>query len=247
MNNSNQPKNNQSNTPFIAFLFILMGAIFLLKNLGILPYGITTLLLSWKTMIVAIGCWMLYRRQPTAGIVLIVVGLFFMFPNVINLLPANWRFPFNRRIMWPVALIAFGLYLYYNSRKKAVFSYEMDNGGSPSDASSQAEYIYKSTFLSSEILAPKHPILGGAIRVTLGDLVLNLKDASIQGSSITLPVESNLASLTIIVPEIWMVEIMQNNTLGNINDERISKLSGANLPTLRLNCNCVMGSIRIIN
>jgi len=44
----------------LALIFIFLGVIFLLKNLGVITAGVWSL--AWPTFLILIGVWMLWKR-----------------------------------------------------------------------------------------------------------------------------------------------------------------------------------------
>ena len=87
-------------------ILILIGVYFLMRNLDLLPSGFSQYLFSWQGIMIIIGTILLATKPDKAtGLILITVGIFFLFPEI-------WYIPgFNMRTWWPVLLIVVGLLL----------------------------------------------------------------------------------------------------------------------------------------
>jgi len=87
-------------------ILILVGSYFLLRNLDLLPTGFSQYLFSWQGIMIIIGAILLATKPDKAtGLILITVGIFFLFPEI-------WYIPgFNMRTWWPVLLIVVGILL----------------------------------------------------------------------------------------------------------------------------------------
>lgn len=96
-------------------ILILIGFYFLMRNLDLIPSGFSQYLFSWQGIMIIIGAILLATKPDKAtGLILITVGIFFLFPEI-------WYIPgFNMRTWWPVLLIVVGLLLLagYQSRDR---------------------------------------------------------------------------------------------------------------------------------
>ncbi len=94
----------KTNRSAFGAVLIILGALFLLRNLDLIPFSILHYLFSWQGILIIIGSVMLASRpNKSSGLVLITIGIFFMFPHI-------WHIPgFQMRTWWPVILIVLGL------------------------------------------------------------------------------------------------------------------------------------------
>jgi predicted membrane protein len=97
----------QSNrTMGIGLLIILAGFAILFHRLGILPEKIDSIIISWQMLLIFIGVWNLFfTNTRIAGFIMIVVGGFFLLPELFSL-PYDFK-----RNFWPVLLIVIGLFI----------------------------------------------------------------------------------------------------------------------------------------
>ncbi|SMD34974.1 hypothetical protein SAMN04488029_2275 [Reichenbachiella faecimaris] len=80
-------------------LFILIGVLFLLDNLRLLPWEIPFYFFTWQMVLVLIGVYQFLTGHARGGIFFIVMGLIFWLPEYFDV-----RF----RDYWPIVLIAVG-------------------------------------------------------------------------------------------------------------------------------------------
>lgn len=96
-------KEKRTNGYLIATLFIIVGILFLLRNLGMIDPSLFDLLVSWPMLLVVSGIFMIFHRNPVGGMLLVGVGVYFLFPQL------NWITNDFLRIYWPLGLILLGL------------------------------------------------------------------------------------------------------------------------------------------
>jgi hypothetical protein len=100
---------------FWPVLFIAVGILLLLDNLGMLP-GDTwdNLIRLWPVLLIALGLDSIWRRQGVAGATLMIgIGVVFLLSNFGYLSVNVWQVIFN---LWPLLLIAVGFDILIGSR-----------------------------------------------------------------------------------------------------------------------------------
>ncbi|MBP6231420.1 MAG: hypothetical protein KA397_07210 [Paludibacteraceae bacterium] len=101
-----------SNSGFgFALLLIVIGGVLLLSKLQIIPAAYNDVLFKWPMLLLIIGCIAFVKKHLTTGLVLWIVGGFFIIPIIgavpnsfIGAVPANFT-----SVYWPVLLIFGGL------------------------------------------------------------------------------------------------------------------------------------------
>ena len=66
-------KEKRTNGYLIATLFIIVGILFLLRNLGMIDPSLFVLLVSWPMLLVVSGIFMIFHRNPVGGMLLVGV------------------------------------------------------------------------------------------------------------------------------------------------------------------------------
>lgn len=100
--------NSRDKRSVLGGLFILIGILFLLDNLRILPVEIPYYFFTWQMVLVLIGIYQLLSGETNGGLFFIVLGLIFWLPEYFNI-----RF----RDYWPVVLIAVGIGFLLDKRR----------------------------------------------------------------------------------------------------------------------------------
>ena len=67
-------KEKRTNGYLIATLFIIVGILFLLRNLGMIDPSLFDLLVSWPMLLVVSGIFTIFHRNPVGGMLLVGVG-----------------------------------------------------------------------------------------------------------------------------------------------------------------------------
>jgi hypothetical protein len=89
---------------WLGLLFVLIGGILLLDNLNLIPYYIPDYLLSWKTFLILLGIYFIVgRKKPEPGIIMIIVGSVFLFQDFYY-----FRIRDVWHIIWPTVLLVIG-------------------------------------------------------------------------------------------------------------------------------------------
>ena len=92
---------------------IIVGVLWILVKLNLIPHIFTDILVSWQMLLIGIGIFSIIGGNNTAGTILIVIGGFFLIPEMFSV-------PFQlRRLAWPVLIIVLGLALVLSHKKKA--------------------------------------------------------------------------------------------------------------------------------
>ena len=92
-------------------LLILLGSIFLGFQTGLISGQLERVIVSWPMLLIFIGIVNLFKRHWISGIILIVIGKFFLIPRIIEVYPnifpgLNSNFA---HIYWPLLFILAGI------------------------------------------------------------------------------------------------------------------------------------------
>jgi predicted membrane protein len=78
-------ENRNSHKGLVTGLIIaLIGTLLLLRNVGVLDYSITHYIISWKTLLVAIGLVAISRGKYACGLIVAGLGVIFWLPEIFN-------------------------------------------------------------------------------------------------------------------------------------------------------------------
>jgi len=213
----------------IGLLFILLGILFLLNNLGILDLGFDS---PWlPLLLILIGSWLLFQGSLFGSIVLLGIGLLWLFHNL-DLL--EWR------ILWPLLLILLGITFLFKKSFPAPFR---------KSSISQDEVHLFTLFGGSETKVESKNFRGGTVTSLFGGIDLDLREAQLAVGE--KPQELNVSAIfggvEIRVPEEWTVILRGTPILGGIEDARRKKSSttGDSPFTLLINAFALFGGIEV--
>ncbi|WP_165041904.1 LiaI-LiaF-like domain-containing protein [Dysgonomonas sp. ZJ709] len=242
-----------------AVLLICAGAVFLLLNLGIIPAIYKPILISWQMLLIALGLWSLIQRHYLGGILLIVVGGIFIYPQLYTIFPDYFLdIDISFKTYWPVLLIVVGLFIVFNKNKfckqltvsGSYCSNKSYTGDSGSATQKGADYLEKHImFGSAEQIVLSSNFKGGEANVMFGELILDLRKAKLADGSTNLEVNILFGSAILYVPSDWVVDVQNSTVFGGFQDNRNVK-DGEDMqgnPHLIIRGGCMFGSGEIRN
>lgn len=191
---------------------IIIGGILVLLGLSILfdQLGINTWLgislgniftLFWPLIIVAIGLSVWLNNKNNGGIIIIVVGLFFL---------GNSLFSFNFFTMfWPLLLIVLGILILFKGSSPKV-----------SKATSKEDAVaITSIFTGVEKRVESEKFEGGSVLALFGGVTLDLTQAKIDKDGATVELTAVFGGITVKVPENVKVRCEGSAMFGGWDDK----------------------------
>lgn len=244
--NEKKNQNNHSKTGSaiaVGIVLVALGIIIILTNAGIIPWSLRHFLISWQMLLIVIGIFCLSSGNKTGGVVLLMVGGFFILPKLNSLFPGINIFGASfTRNFWPLLIIIAGLWLIISPRKGGTYGPNGRRTVSYSDHN-DGTINYNFTFGGSEQVFLDPVFKGGSITTTFGGMTLDLRKSSLpENEPVYLKIETTFGGTTLIVPESWNVEIRQNSFMGGFTDKRFNSPSFANSKQkLIIDAKCTFG------
>ncbi len=202
----------------IGVIFIVLGAIFLLENLNILPYAFFDYFFNWKGILIGIGAIILAKGDNrNTGVVLISIGGFFILSDVLYYeLGLRWFDAWN--IFWPLVFIVIGILLV--TGRKHLFSSRHDSKKKFSDID-QKDMLNVSAILGGgEIKVHSKNFKGGKVTAIMGGGSYDMTNAELAEGSHEIDVFCLFGGAEFIVPSGWNVRIEMNSLFGGFTDNR---------------------------
>jgi predicted membrane protein len=191
---------------FMGILFVTIGALLILKNLDILSWDLSHILISWPMLLIVIGLFNLNRKAGTAGVILIGVGIFFLIPKIFDI-----DYDFYRNF-WPLILVVVGLVFILQWRRtpNLLLGGQVDKN----DILDETEI-----FGGRNMSLVSEQFRGGKITSIFGGSKINLLYCKpIEGC--TIDVATIFGGTKIIVPENWNVRTEVVSIFGGFEDKR---------------------------
>ena len=201
-------KEKRTNGYLIATLFIIVGILFLLRNLGMIDPSLFDLLVSWPMLLVVSGIFTIFHRNPVGGMLLVGVGVYFLFPQL------NWITNDFLRVYWPLGLILLGLVIMLKrkdsirtKKHKRPFNHPPFGHRKPND---EINYETDNGFVSVDTTfnSVRHIVLdpvfkGADIDVSFGNVILDLKKTTLEADETIINIDSSFSG--VVIKDGWFV------------------------------------------
>lgn len=206
----------------VAVICILLGVLFLGRNTGLIPPDVFHLLLSWPMVLIVWGVFTLFRRHFTWGTLLILAGLYFLFPRL-EWISNDWL-----RTYWPLALVVLGCMLLW--KKKRTYGEGEQSNHDRSFRKGSRPFTWEGTqegYVDSDIsfTSVKYIVLdpvfkGGRLDVSFGGISLDLRRTALSAPETLLTIDSSFSGIELYVPDHWIIRVEVSSFLGGCNDRR---------------------------
>ena len=232
---SPEPRSHRHGSLFGGGALILAGTALLLSHLGYLggmnPWHLWPCLLIWAGGLKLAGLH--HHGNRAGGAVLILVGALLQ-ANYLHLLPVDTA------SLWPVALIAVGLYILLRGGRR----HTCHVGGTMSTEPTLTRSVL---FSGSQERITNQRFQGGTIQAVAGGLQLDFTGAEIEGEEAVLDVDVSMGGLELRVPRHWKVLVEAKVMLGGIEDRTRLDETAPAIKRLKLTGRVLMGGVEIKN
>ncbi|MCF8364969.1 MAG: cell wall-active antibiotics response protein [Bacteroidales bacterium] len=210
---------NRSRTLIFAVIIIAAGALLLLRSVGILPWEVSRVLLSWQMLLIVIGVFNIFSSQhKVSGYILLGIGGFFMLDKFYYWDISFWQ------VFWPMVLIGVGVAVLVNYQKNQRFGYHFNHDGMRDKGSDNDDYIDEVTIFSgTEKTITSQNFRGGKITSIFGGSEINLSQANLSPERNSIEVVSIFGGSTLIVPPDWDVKVNVTAVFGGFSDKRYKR------------------------
>lgn len=191
-------------------ILLLVGAALLANNFNLIPWEIRQMFWHWPMLLIIIGLVnVLARENKMGGVVVTIIGVFFMAPYVFD-------FDFNfRELFWPAILILIGLLIILKGRKDSFFDHHKDS------ISDDQDYIDDiSVFGGGDRIITSSNFKGGKITAIFGGSNINFNRANLSKGKNVLDIFVTFGGTKLIVPEEWDIKINVVPIFGGFVDKR---------------------------
>lgn len=206
----------------VAVVCILLGLLFLGRNIGFIPSDVFDLLVSWPMVLIVWGVFTLFRQQYTWGTILILAGLYFLFPSL-EWINNDWI-----RTYWPLALVALGCVLLIKKRHSSDYRGKERRGRFFSEGSrqiiaggTQEGYVSSDiSFTSVKYIVLDRVFRGGRLDANFGGISLDLRRTTLSEPETLITVDCSFSGIELYVPANWTVRLEVDSFLGGCHDKR---------------------------
>ena len=219
-------------------ILMLIGLVFLLDHLGIISIGNPWRF--WPMLLVLTGVMNFMSQRRAWGALLMFAGVVLQL-NQLGITHFGWA------ALWPMMLIAFGLFVMWGS-----FQWGSKPVASTSAAGDPRTTLNEAVvFGGLERRMTSQDFQGGDITAIFGGIELDLTEASIQGSEATLAITAIFGGVEVRVPPNWQVAFRGAPIFGGIEDKTRTSRSGdpanSNIKMLVITGAVIFGGLEIKN
>lgn len=205
----------------IAFGLVLIaaGVILMLEKMQLISPEVTRWVFTWQMLLIVIGFVNIFSRESyVSGLVLIMVGSFFLIPRIVDL-------PFNFiGMFWPLLLIGGGVLLILKhsftipSKRSKTFD-SFVNGSTKTTEKGDGIIEEYNVFGGSKRRYTSLFKAGKFVNV-FGGSEVDLTQVQIEGDVAYIETICVFGGITLIVPSDWEVVVEVTSVLGGFDDKR---------------------------
>lgn len=204
-------KNSVSNKRILFGLFLIaLGGFWILVKLDIIPDTWDDILISWKMLLIGIGIFSWIGGNRTAGTILVLIGGFFLIPEII-------RIPHElRRIGWPLLIIGIGVALLLTYRK----GNQLPPEPGPESKGGMDYFDDFVIFGGREVFINSRNFFGGKITTIFGGAEYDLRQAYLSKNGSVVDCVCIFGGTGFKVPPDWTVKNEVTAIFGGFSDKR---------------------------
>ncbi len=192
---------------FFGLFLIAIGGVWILERLGLIPNAVDDILISWQMLLIGIGIFSLIGGNRTPGLILIMIGGFFLIPEVAEI-------PYElRRLAWPLLLVGLGIILLFRTRKKNEPTF--DRGASSTDVFD--DFVI---FGGREIFVNSQNLIGGKTTSIFGGTEYDMRRTVMSPNGAVVDCVTIFGGCTFKVPPNWTVKNEVTTVFGAFSDKR---------------------------
>ncbi len=188
----------------------------------------------WPVIFILIGISILLSnnlKNIGSGVFFILFGTFFLLLRLRIFDQAVWRY------LWPVAIIAVGLWILlrptFNPDKKKIPEMTGD------------DLVVNQVFSGSVRKVESQNFRGGRADVVFGSAEIDLRSAKLAGGQATLVLSVVFGGIEVVVPREWQVVLEGTPVLGSIESHKAAVPDAQKTGTLSVKGSAVFGSIEV--
>jgi predicted membrane protein len=224
---------------YFGVFLIALGVFWILERLGLIPDFWDDVLISWQMLLIGIGIFSIIGGNKTSGTVLIVIGGFFLVPEVAHI-PDELR-----RIGWPLLIIGIGVVLLItHGRKKGIEE-------PPTAESGNNSMDYFDDFVvfgGREVFVDSQNFYGGKSTSMFGGAEYDLRQANLSPNGAVVDCVTVFGACGFKVPPDWTVKNEVTAIFGAFADKRGTSLNHVvsnPSKTLIIKGFCAFGAVEI--
>jgi predicted membrane protein len=215
-----KPDTTSNKRVYFGLFLIAVGSLWILERLNLIPAFWNDILISWQMLLIGIGIFSMIGGNKTTGTILIVIGGFFLIPEITHI-------PYQlRRIGWPVLLVAVGVVLLLTQGRK--YQRPGSSAQFDPDDKQQAGNDYFDDFVifgGREVYVDSQHFLGGKTTSVFGGTEFDLRQAKLSENGAVIDCLTLFGGCGFKLPPDWTVKNEVTAIFGGYTDKRGSSLN----------------------
>ncbi|KAA6350082.1 hypothetical protein EZS27_002546 [termite gut metagenome] len=199
---------------FIGIVLILIGLLFLGRNVGWINLSLFNILFSWQMLLIVLGLCSFLYKHIIGGLVLIALGTYFILPYL------DFWWAWNAQNYWPLLIILIGIMILFKKPFEKQYKCHQKIAVDRVYTSEEGFVRSEVTFGSVKQIVVDPIFKGGMIKNIFASSVVDLRRASLDAPETFIDVECVFGSIEIFVPNTWVVASKANADFGGIDDKR---------------------------
>ncbi len=207
--------NNMKARTWIGAALIILGGLFIIDNFNLLNFDLTNFIFSWEVIVIVIGAvLMINDRGNFVGLVMIVIGLLFLFSDIYYYDVYEIFYQY-----WPILLIILGLSILlkrHDSAKKG----HVKNWDKKKSIVDDDELDEASIFAATKKMITSKNFKGGRVTAIFGGSEIDLLDAELAEGENVIDVIAIFGGVELIIPPHMKVMPKLSSVFGGFDDKR---------------------------
>jgi len=200
----------------LGIVLMFLGLFLIADMADIIPWRLRDFIFTWQALLIFLGLIFLSNKENKGtGIILIVIGSFFLFPRVIHV-PDYWR-----SLFWPTMLIILGLVVIFGTGRRGGRSHF---GGHKRMSSGEDWLDDVAVFGGGDRIITSQEFKGGKITHIFGGSKIDFTRAKLAPGKNSLEVIMIFGGTKLIVPESWTVKMEVTSVFGGFSDKRVKSI-----------------------
>jgi predicted membrane protein len=226
-------------------ILILLGGLLVASNVGLVPYGLKKIIVSWQMLLIVIGIISVFKRRALffKGFSMLCLGIFFIIPKLATVFPSVFggidadNFV---SVYWPLLLIAGGIILIlhvpvsHNHEWRSHSSFHhcgrqfvnkrgylwKNETSQDKENCRQDENFLKTCVFGNGRYVIDTEFKGGTLHAVFGGIELDLRKSYLPEGETSMNIEAIFGGVSLFVPDDWLLEVQIESVLGGIDDAR---------------------------
>jgi predicted membrane protein len=216
-------KPNKTKKVVFGLIVVLLGALLLADNFQGLGFHIRSVVFSFPMLIIAVGVLNLFSRKSfVTGVVIVMIGAFFLIPKIFCWVDADFT-----RLFWPTILIAIGILIIvrrgFGPNRSHIHAHIHKHFHEATKTEAPEGYIDEvNIFGGAKKRINMQNFRGGKITSLFGGSELDFTGTRLAEGTNIIDMVCIFGGTSLIVPSDWNVRSEVVSVLGGFADKRIS-------------------------